>query len=30
MAEEAGIQEVSPRQKLSRRNVTPHIPGIAM
>jgi len=25
LAEEAGIQEVSPRQKLSRRKVTPHI-----
>jgi len=25
MAEEAGIQEVSPRQKFSRRKVTPHI-----
>jgi integrase/recombinase XerC len=25
LAEEAGIQEVSPRQKLSRKKVTPHI-----
>jgi integrase len=25
LAEEAGIQEFSPRQKLSRRKVTPHI-----
>jgi len=25
LAEEAGIQEVSPRHKLSRRKVTPHI-----
>jgi len=25
LAKEAGIQEISPRQKLSRRKVTPHI-----
>ena len=30
LAEEAGIQEVSPRQKLSRRKVTPISSGIVM